>query len=90
MGDLLRLRCAVGVVLRPQLAIIVSLRRPLDLAPDGVVDLQVNVVDLSFRERGKCSVQPTPSHHAASSQPPLLSEKAPARARGIGKDGTRV
>ena len=90
MGDLLRLRCAVGVVLRPQPAIIVSLRRPLDLAPEGVVEIHVNVVDLSLRKPGKRSVRPTPSHHPASSQPPLLSEKAPARARVIRKDETRA
>ena len=72
MGDLLRLRCAVGVVLRPRLAIIVSLRRPLDLAPEGVVEVHVNVVDLSLHEPEKRSFPPTPSHRAASSQPPLL------------------
>ena len=75
---------AVGVVLRHYIG------PPLDLAPDGMVEIKINVVDLSLREPEKRSVRPTPLHHAASSQPPLLSEKAPARARGIGKDGTRV
>jgi len=70
---LLRLRRAVGVVLRHGSAVIVSLRRRVDL-----------------REPEKRSVPPTPSHHAPSSQPPLLSENAPVRAQVTGKDGTGV
>ena len=80
---MLRLRPVVGVVLRRQVG------PPLDLALDGVVEIQVNVV-LFLHEPEKRSVPPTPSHHAASSQPPLLAEKALARARVIEKDGTRV
>ena len=80
MVGLLRLRPVVGIVLRHRSAINDSLPPPRDLAPDGVVEIQVNVVDLSLREPEKRSVRPTPSHHAASSRPPLPSEKATARA----------
>ena len=73
MVGLLRLRPVVGIVLRHRSAINDSLRPPPDLAPDGVVEIHVNLVDLSLRGPENRSVPPTPSPHAASSQPPLLS-----------------
>ena len=52
---------AVGVVLRPRSAIIISRRRPLDLAPEGVVEIKINVVDLFLREPEKKTFRPTHS-----------------------------